>query len=93
MNREDILIKAAKTMHDTYGPTQARDERWRERSISMYLERFRTGLNAVEDDIRRDERNRITAWLRECADRPELRFHASALNAMADELDRRPIGD
>jgi len=53
-------------------------------------------MDAVEDAIRRDERNRITAWLRECAARPELnitQIGRHAIEVIADELDRRPIGD
>jgi hypothetical protein len=94
MTRDEILNKAAQAMFETHDPGHARERppgRWAEIALHMYRSRFITGLNAVEDDIRRDERNRISAWLRECADRREWRFHSTALQCMALELDRRPI--
>ena len=93
MTRDEILTKAAEAMQNVHSPTQPRDPRWRDRSIAMYRARFTTGLDAVEDDIRRDERNRITAWLREVGARPGMgaRSARDALPAVAAELDRRPI--
>ena len=93
MTREEILTKAAQAMHESYAPGAPRDSRWIARSVAMYRRRFATGLDAVEDDIRRDERNRITAWLREVGARPGMgaRSARDALPAVAAELDRRPI--
>lgn len=96
MNRDQILDKAAQAMHAAYAPGITKDPRWLARSVAAYRRRFETGLNAVEDDIRRDERNRITNWLRECAARPDFDIAPQGrftLEAMANELDRRPIGD
>lgn len=96
MTRDEILDKAARAMFDArnpdpvgqYGATQPA---WMISALHNNRSIFTTGLDAVEDDIRRDERQRITNWLRECAERPELRFHKTALTCMAHELDRRPI--
>lgn len=95
MTRDDILDKAAKAMHESYGPIQARDSRWITRSIATYRRRFKTGLDVVEDDLRRDERNHVTAWLRAVAARPGMgaRSAAEGFRAIADELDQLPIGE
>lgn len=93
MTKDEILTRAAEAMHESYAPGAPRDSRWIARSVAMYRRRFATGLAAVEDDIRRDERNRITNWLRVVALRPDITGTATAvvLKAIAAELDRRPI--
>ena len=104
MTRDELLVKAARAMAEAYDPGYLRyrtdpssdRQRWAEIALQAYRERFATGLDAIEDDIRRDERNRITAWLRECARRPELDITPQGvftLKTLADELDRRPIGE
>jgi len=96
MTRDEILTKAARAMFEAHDPGHARERppgRWAEIALHMYRSRFITGLNAVEDDIRRDERNRITEWLRKIGARPDLtiRDAGEVLRGVADELDRRPI--
>jgi hypothetical protein len=79
MTRDEILIKAAKTIYNAHAPVpRPHDENWRERAIAKYMARFATGLDAVEADIRADERKRISmelaAFAQECqaAGRPTM---------------------
>lgn len=83
MTRDEILNKAAQAIARAVGM---------ERPGPRHLNSAAAAIQAVEDDIRRDERNRITAWVRQSAlTVPQLQPHRLALMAMADELDRRPI--
>lgn len=95
MNRDEIITKAAQAMVKVHDPAHAPiDGTWHVRATSMYAARFRTGLDTVEDDIRRDQRSADLAWLRKQADdQYATGQHATAhiIRNIADALERRPI--
>ena len=92
MNRDEILDKAARAMHDGHAPLPPRDAWWIARSVAMYRARFATGLDAVESDIRADERAQLAAgdtetcagWLRYTLD--TLGVAAGRSDDLAEEL-------
>lgn len=94
MNRDEILDKAAEAMHQSFSPAVPRDSRWHGRQQRLYRVRFKVGLDAVEADIRRDQRSADLAWLRKQADdQYATGQHATAhiIRNIADALERRPI--
>lgn len=88
MGRDEIIAKAAEAMHRAHSPIpEPKDRSWRIRAVSAYAARFRTGLDAVEDDIRRNERNRCAALIRGCLAAPTPDMAYSALTSLADMLE------
>lgn len=101
MTRNEILDRAARAMLTRFDPDHAArldDDlgrpgvaSWARRALDMYRERFAVGLDAVEADIRRDERERLATGLRALDGRIISIELAAAFVEQGKRLSREPV--
>lgn len=94
-DREAMLTRAAEAMFEAHTPEAHRLRargRWSDIALRMYRARFNTGLNAVEADIRTDERRKIAEWLRSLKSRHRIiNIELAAETIQKGKYDVRPV--
>jgi hypothetical protein len=89
MNRDELDLKGAKAMMARFNPGGI-PERWTTWADGAYRGRATVVIDAVEDDIRRDERERIVQAIRDQIAVRDMGTH-HPLEMIARLIERRDI--